>query len=273
MKSAIHVLQEQIDNFYLVRRLSLYDLKSQNKNNYLGMLWEVLNPMTQILIYWFVFGTLRKRAPIYFDGLEVTFITWLMVGFLVWIFFYQSTIESSKSIYTRLRMLSKMNFPMSLIPNITIFSKLYVHLFMLLVATIIFQFSGHLITIYYFQIFYFIFGTYCLLFSIALITSTLSTIIRDVHLFLNSTLRMMLYISGVLWPISMLADWPIILKLMKLNPLMYLIDGYRTAFYGTGWYFLEHWKYSLYFWGVVIVLFIIGSYIHVRFRRNFIDYL
>ena len=52
MNSAIKVIKEQIEHFYLIRRLSLYELKSKNKSNYLGMAWEVINPVIQILIYW-----------------------------------------------------------------------------------------------------------------------------------------------------------------------------------------------------------------------------
>lgn len=273
MRSAWKVLKEQIDNFYLIRRLSIYELKSQNKNNYLGMAWELINPSIQIMIYWFVFGTIRQRAPIEIAGEEVPFFSWLLAGFFMWIFFFQSTIQGSKSIYSRLRMLSKMNFPMSIIPNFVIFSKFYVHLLMLSISIIILQFMGYFVNIYYFQFLYFMFAAFCLFFSLSLITSTLSTIIRDVHMFLNSTLRMMLYLSGVLWPITLLADFPTILKLMKLNPIFYLIEGYRSAVFGSGWYFIEHWQYSLYFWGLVILLFIIGSKLHVKFRRHFIDYL
>src|SRR5699024_2851608 len=42
---------------------------------------------------------------------------------------------------------------------------------------------------------------------------------------------------------------------------------------GSEWYFITHWQYSLYFWGLVIVLFMFGSMLHVKFRRRFIDYL
>lgn len=273
MKAAITVLKEQIEHFYLIRRLSLYELKSHNQNNYLGMAWEIINPSIQILIYWFVFGTIRNRAPIEIGGMEVPFFTWLLAGFFLWIFAYQSIIQGSKSIYTRLRMLSKMNFPMSVIPNYVIFSKFYIHLFMLLISIVIFQFTGYTATVYYWQFLYFMIAAFCLLFSISLITSTLSTMIRDVHMFLNATLRMLLYLSGVLWPITLLEDFPKILQLMKLNPLFYLIEGYRSAFFGVDWYFITHWQYTLYFWGLVIVLFIIGSILHVKFRRHFIDYL
>ena len=272
MKSAIAVLKEQFEHFYLIRRLSLYELKSKNRSNYLGMAWEVINPSIQILIYWFVFGSIRQRADITIaPGVEVPFIHWLLGGFILWIFFYKSTIDGSRSIYSRLLMLSKMNFPMSVIPNFVIFSHFYIHLFMLAITIIIFQVSGYFITIYYLQFIYFIFATFCLLFAISLITSTLSTIIRDVHMFLNATLRMMLYLSPVLWQLTILNE-PLH-TLMKLNPLYYLIEGYRSGLFGLGWYFIEHWQYTLYFWGLVAVLFLIGSTLHMKFRRHFIDYL
>lgn len=273
MKSAVTVFKEQINHFYLIRRLSLYEIKNQNRNNYLGMAWELINPSIQIFIYWFVFGTILQRAPIQVGSIEVPFFMWLLAGFFLWIFCYRSIIQGSKSIYSRLRMLSKMNFPMSVIPNFVIFSNLYIHLVLLAISIIIFQFFGYYISIYYLQFIYFIFAAFSLLFSISLITSTLSTIARDFHMFLNATLRMLLYLSGVLWPITLLSDMPIIMKIMMLNPLFYLIEGYRAAFFGTEWFFITHWEYTLYFWGLVIVLFIIGSVFHVKFRRHFIDYL
>src|SRR5699024_6045091 len=273
MKSMWKVLQEQIAHFYLVRRLSIYDVKSKNQNNYLGIVWEVLTPVISILIYWFVFGTLRSRAPIEMGGIEVPFFYWLFIGFVVWTFFYQASIEASKSIYTRLKMLSKMNFPSSVISNIPISSKFYTHIIMLVLAFIVFQFAGYYVSIYMIQILYFIFASYVLIYAFALITSTLSTLIRDVHLLLNSLLRMLLYLSGVLWPLTMLSDFPTLMVLMKLNPLVYLIEGYRAAFFGTEWYLVTAWEYSLYFWGLMLVMLLIGSVLHVKFRRNFIDYL
>lgn len=251
----------------------MYDIKSKNQNNYLGIVWEVLTPMISIMIYWFVFGTLRQREPIDMGNMEVPFFFWLFIGFIVWTFFYQGSIEASKSIYTRLKMLSKMNFPLSLIPNIPIFSKFYTHILLLVISFIVFQFAGYYFSVYFLQIPYFIIGTYALVLAFALITSTLSTLIRDVHMLLNSLLRMLLYLSGVLWPLTILADFPVIQILMQLNPLVYLIEGYRAAYFGTEWYFIAEWEYTLYFWFIILLMFLIGSVLHVKFRRNFIDYL
>lgn len=275
MRAAITVLKEQIDNFYLIGRLSAYELKSKNKNNYLGVAWEILNPTIQILIYWFVFGTIVNRADVTLTtGADVPFIAWLMGGFILWNFFYQSTIQGSKSIYTRLAMLSKMNFPMSVIPNFVIFAQFYVHMAMLLIVIIILQFFGYYINIYYLQLIYFLFCTFCLTFSISLITSTLSTIIRDVHMLLNASLRMFLYMTPILWPIERFLDtYPTLVMILKLNPLYYLIEGYRSALFGIDWYFITNWQYTLYFWALTFALFLFGSKLHMKFRRHFIDYL
>lgn len=273
MKAALTVIKEQINHFYLIRRLSLYEIKSKNRNNYLGMGWELINPAIQLMIYWFVFGTIRDRAPIEVNGVDIPFFTWLLAGFFLWTFSYQSIIKGSNSIYTRLRMLSKMNFPISVIPNFIIFSNFYIHVVLVAISIVIFQIMGYPINVFYLQLIYFIVATFSLLYAVALITSTLSTMIRDFHMFLNSVLRMLLYVSGVLWPITLLEKFPLLMKIMMLNPLLYLIEGYRAAFFGTEWYFITHWQYTVYFWILVIVLFFIGSTLHVKFRRHFIDYL
>jgi teichoic acid transport system permease protein len=273
MKSLISVLQEQIKYFYLIRRLSLYELKSSNKSNYLGTAWEVLNPLIQILIFWFVFGYgIRQRAGIEVaEGMVVPFLQWMVPGFILWFFFFQSTIQASKSIYSRLRMLSRMSFPMSVIPNIAIFSQFYIHAALFIITVIILNLSGYYVNIYYLQIVYFIFATFMFTYALALIMSTLATIVRDVQMFLQATLRMVLYLSPILWTITTLPE-PV-QTIMKINPLFYLIEGYRSGLLGLGWYFIDQWQYTLYFWSLTFILFLIGASIHMKFRRHFIDFL
>lgn len=271
MKSAITVLKEQVKHFYLIRRLSKYETKSKNNNNFLGSFWEILNPLIQLLIYWFVFQSIRQQSNIeIINGEEVPFVFWLISGFVVWIFFYKSTIEGSSSIYSRIQVLSKMNFPMSIVPSFVIFSNLYVHLIILTIAIVLLNIGGIFITIYYLQLLIVIPMTVFFIFGVSLITSTLSTIIRDVHQLLNAVLRMGLYLSPVLWEIGKLAE-PIS-TIVKLNPLFYLIEGYRASLFGTEWYFITHWQYTLYFLVISIGLFLIGAAIHMKFRRHFIDF-
>ncbi|HHU19104.1 MAG TPA: ABC transporter permease [Bacilli bacterium] len=274
MKSAFIVLKEQIQYFYLIRRLSIYELKSKNNDNYLGMAWELINPLFQIAIYWFVFGYgIRQRANIKLTGtLEVPFFYWMLAGMVIWLFFYRSIIEGSKAIYTRIRMLSKMNFPMSIIPNYIVLGRYYVHIGLLIITILIFNFNGYYINIYYFQLLYYAFALFAFTFSLALVMSTLSTIIRDIQMFLQSILRMGLYISPILWNVGTIEN-RLINIIIKLNPLYYLIEGYRHTLFGLGWHVTIYWKQTIAFWAITILLFSFGSYLHVKFRRHFIDYV
>ncbi|WP_121613874.1 ABC transporter permease [Mesobacillus foraminis] len=268
MKSAITVLKEQIQSFYLVRRLSLFELKSKNKNNYLGMLWEILNPGIQLAIYWYVFGYLIRGDDRAVDNYP--FFPWLLAGMIMWFFVSPAITEGSKSIYTRIKVISKMSFPLSVVPTYVIFSRLYPHLILVGISVILLQFMGFPVSIYYLQLPYFIFATVALLVSLALLTSTLSTIIRDVQMIVVSSIRMLLYLTPILWA----RDLPGFLSvIMKLNPLYYLVEGYRASLIYNEWYIITDWQFTLYFWAFVSFIFIIGSSVHVKFRRHFVDYL
>ena len=70
----------------------------------------------------------------------------------------------------------------------------------------------------------------------------------------------------------MRAKHPQIVQMMKLNPLYYIIEGYRATLLGDSWYLIENWQYSLYFWAILLVFFMIGSYLHVKFRDRFVDF-
>lgn len=267
MSSIATVIKEQIQHFYLIRRLSLYELKSTNKSNYLGMLWELLNPAIQIAVFWFVFGFgIREKGDV--EG--TPFFIWMIIGLIVWFFVNPAITHGSKSIYTRIKMVSKMNFPLSVIPSYVIMSKWYPHLILMGILIILLQFFGYPVSVYYIQLPYFMAATIIFLFALALITSTLASIARDVQMFVQSIMRILLYLSPILWwPKENLPDWAF--TLMQANPFFYLIEGHRAALLGTGWYIWS--SYSLYFWGITLVMLWIGTALHVKFRKHFIDFL
>lgn len=277
MRSVTTVIKEQINSFYLARRLSVYELKSANRNNYLGILWEIINPMIQISIYWFVFGygilkSSGARQGVELYGHPIDYFPWMLSGIVVWFFVNQSITQGSKSIYSRIRMISKMSFPMSVIPTYVIFAKLYQHLMLLAVVLVIFQFLGYPINIHYLQLPYFIIATVIFLITLSLITSTLTTIVRDIQMLITSVVRILIYLSPILWPPYNI-DNKIVITIMKLNPIYYLVEGYRASILGLTWYPIEHWEYSLYFWGIILVLLFFGSILHVKFRDRFVDFL
>ncbi len=271
MNSLIAILKEQAKSLYLIRRLSIFQLRSKNNNNYLGMAWEVINPMIQLGIYWFVFGIgIRGGAGI--DG--VPFIYWLSTGLFVWFFFNTATIDGAKSIYSRLNLISKMKFPISVIPSFVILSAFYQHIILGAVLTVIFLISGQGIPIQFIQLPYYMFALIALVFSLSLIFSTLTTLVRDVQSALRSVIRMFLYLTPILWSTDRLPEelQKYVETVIMINPLYYIVEGYRSSFLGGEWFYHDI-GYTLYFWLLVFTMLIIGSVIHMKYKKFFVDYI
>src|SRR5829696_3886036 len=72
----------------LLWNLTLRELRTKYRRSFLGWAWSMLNPLSQILIYGFVFGTLFDSTPPIGDpsGLD-NFALWLLCGLLPWNFF------------------------------------------------------------------------------------------------------------------------------------------------------------------------------------------
>lgn len=269
MKAMWTVIREQVQSVYLTMRLASFEVKSQNNNQYLGMLWEVITPLIQIAIYWFVFGFgIRGGHPV--NG--VPFFQWMLSGIVVWFFIHKGISQGSKSVYKRVKIIAKMNFPMSVIPSFVVMSNFYSHLWIVAIVFLVLQLTGFPVSFHMIQLPYFMFATIVLLIALTILTSTITTIVRDVQQFIQASMRMLLYLSPILWPPQSIGiNW--IETVMKINPFYYIIEGYRSALLGTVWYPIAHPWYTLYFWAVVIVILAVGSQLHMKFRHRFVDYL
>lgn len=85
MKALLRVLKEQFLSLPLIIRLAAYETKSKYQMNYLGVLWQFLNPLIQMLAYWFVFGIgIRKSSEVVTGVGEVPFIIWMLAGLIPW---------------------------------------------------------------------------------------------------------------------------------------------------------------------------------------------
>jgi teichoic acid transport system permease protein len=267
MKAVFEILKEQIFNYHLIFRLAKYDIKSKYQTHYLGGAWQFLNPALQILIYWFVFGIgIRQGNPI--DG--VPYLIWMLAGLIPWFFISPSIIQGSNSVYTKVSMVAKMKFPVSVLPSITIISNAFNFAFMIVILLLIIFLYGINPGIYLLQLPYYFLCLMFFLYAVTLLFSTISTVFRDFQLILQSLMRMMLYLLPILWDMEKLPE--IFVKILKLNPLYYLIDGLRNTFLAKEWFF-DDWIYMRYFWITTLLLIYIGSLLHIRFRKQFVDYL
>ena len=261
-------LKEQLSSIQLTFRLATFQLQSDNRNNFLGLAWELLNPAIQIAMYWFVFGLgIRGNDPV--DG--VPFVYWMLSGIIMWFFVNAAIFEGTKSIYQRYNTVAKMNFPLTIVPSYTIMSKFYVHIGMLVALILILNFSGYTVSIYYIQLVYFVLVTYLLSLALALLTSTLAVIVRDVAMLVQASMRVLFFVSPILWLPDLLPA--AVQKIIMLNPFYYIANGYRASILYNEWYIVTEWQLTLYNLGLILVLFFLGSYMHFKFRDRFSDFI
>lgn len=273
LKSVKKVLKEQLEYRELVLSMATFENKGVYQVHYLGTLWQFLNPAIQISIYWFVFGTIRGGAPV--DG--TPFFLWLVIGLIPWFYISPTIIQASNSVYQRVGLVSKMNFPVSVLPTIRIVANSFQFIIMLVFLIILALIYGVRPSLYNLQIIYYLICLFVFLFAFSLLSSTIATLVRDYQTALQSLMRMLLYISPILWNTDLVSKkfttiGPLIENILRLNPLYYIIEGFRDAILSRGWFF-EDITYTLYFWSLTIALLYFGAKIHIRFRKNFVDYL
>lgn len=264
------VFKEHIKNFYLIQRLAQFQIKISNHNNYLGIAWEVLNPALQIMVYWLVFGLgIRSNQPIH----GVPFVFWLLVGISMWFFINQGVLEGTKSISQKFNHVAKMNFPLSIIPTYIVTSKFYGHLGLLAIIIVVCMCNGIIPSIHIVQLFVYVPFAFLLTSSVALLTSTLGILIRDTQMMMQAIMRILFYMSPILWVPKDHGVSGIIHKFMMFNPVYFIAESYRATILFHQWYFIDHWKLMLYNVCIIVIFFTLGSILHKRYRDHFADFL
>lgn len=266
MKSSFFIFKEHLSNIYLIKRLAEFQMKITNKNNYLGVVWEVLNPAIQIMMYWFIFG-LGFRNNRVIEG--TPFIFWLIVGISMWFFINQGILEGTKAITSKYNQVAKMNFPLSILPSHLVVSKFYSHLILLFIVIVICWVGGFKPSLYMLQLLIYIPYTLLLTMAIALLTSTFGAIIRDTQMIIQASMRILFFISSILY----LPTNTLVLNVIKFNPIYFIAEGYRSAILYHKWFFIGHWELALYNLLFLAIVFVLGSIFHVKYRDHFADYI
>lgn len=265
IKSLKTVFHEVFVNRYRLMRLAMYEMKVQNSGTVFGMLWNFINPALQIFVYWFVFSIgLNSSDP---RG-GYPYIIWMMVGIIPWFFVGNTLTSSMASIIQYSGVLKRVYLPLSIVPVKSVLAAFFAHLGAMAVVVVIFLLSGYSLTWGAFQIFYYMLCALVFLFGYALLTSAINVLFRDLQKIMASVIRLLFYITPVVWVQDQLSEK--IRWVLKLNPLAYIITGYRNSIlYCQS--LAANWKQGVYFWVFTLILLVIGCCVHMKFRKQFLD--
>lgn len=267
LKMFLGFLSELFSKRQIIIELTKRDFKQKYLGSYLGMLWAFVHPTIYIVILWFVFQVGFKSAPM--DNFP--FILWMMTGIIPWFFFSECLATATNAVLDNSFLVKKVVFSMGMLPLVKIFSSLVIHLFFIAVIFLMFAAYGHLPSIYNLQVFYYLFATIVFLLGLSWLTSSMVIFLRDVGQIVNMVLQFLFWLTPLFWSAKILP--PKLHTLLKLNPVYYLVDGYREAFIYKTWFWEKHYMWSLYFWAVTGFIFILGAVVFRRLRPHFADVL
>jgi teichoic acid transport system permease protein len=243
--------------------LAMGNFKARNASTALGLFWWVLNPMLLSLVYWFVFGFI-------FPGDRD--IVYLMSGMFVFHFTSQALTGGANAILQNSRLLTNLRFPRIILPLSTLIEALmgfFVSIAVLLVVQL--PLRRYFPTVSLSLLFVAIPLHFMFNLGLSSIAARLAVPFRDINNFIPYVNRVWLYLSPIIWPLSMLesdaakdfAGWA------ELNPMFSLISVYRAALIGDP--FDPEMLLRVAIWAVVLAT--VGVGLFVRYEGRIARYL
>lgn len=271
LKAVLELPVELYRNKGLILKLSKNDFKTRYAGSYLGIIWAFIQPIVTILVYWFVFEKgLKADSVLDKEGIQVTFVLWLSAGLIPWFFFSEALNNATNALMEYSYLVKKVVFKISILPIIKIISALFVHLFFIVFLLILSSCYGYYPDQYTLQVVYYSFCMFVFVLALSYTTSAVVIFFRDLSQIINIVLQIGVWITPIMWQVSIIPD--AMQKFFKLNPMYYIVDGYRQALFYKE-YFWEHPWMTLYYWGLTVVVFLFGTIIFKRLKPHFADVL
>lgn len=255
----------------LLRILVRRDLEARYKGSVLGNLWPLLNQLSQLIIYTYVFSIVLK-VKLSFPGLPpngFTFGLWLFAGLLPWIASSSGFLLAAGTVVGQPNLVKKVVFPLALLPLIPVCSAFIESSLGLMVLIVLIGITTQTIhsTLWLLPLVWL--PQLLLTAGLGYLFAGLTVFLRDVPQTLNVLTNLWFYATPVIYPASMIPEgWRV--WVFWLNPMTAIVEVYRDiVLIGS----VTHWGE----WGVAsvvsLVVFNCGLAVYQRLRPAFADVL
>lgn len=248
----------------LVRR----DLLAVYKQTILGPAWQVVQPLLTSIVFAVVFGLMARLS---LPGIPA--LLFYMSALVPWALFNGVVTRISQTLVWNAALMTKVYFPRLVPPVATTLSTS-------------FNFLVQLVSLFLFAVFYSATGRFdwgigagaamlpvlvllllAIAFGLGLIVASLSVRYRDLSFLIGFALQLLMYSSPVIFPLSRVEEGSILRRMLEVNPLTPIIEGFRAAFFGLP----MDWGTLWYSAGVGAALLVLGLIMFQRVQRSFAD--
>lgn len=254
---------------HLIWKLAKNDFKKRYAGSYLGTVWAMVQPVVTVVMYWLVFDVIMGEAGRAMrGGGDIPFVLFLTAGLVPWFYFNEAWTNGTMAMIEYNYLVKKVVFKISILPIIKVIGATFVHAFFVCILLVIAAFYGYMPSLYTLQIFYYSLCTFVLVLALCYTTCALEVFMRDIAQIISIILQVGMWATPIMWDFGAISEgWA---KLLKLNPMVYIVNGYRSAIYEHSWFFEDFFS-TMYFWIITVVLFGIGALVFKKLKVHFAD--
>ena len=244
------------------------DIVVQYKQTILGPLWYIIQPVLTVIMNMVVFGSIAKMST---DGVPQPL--FYMAGNVCWLYFANCLNQTSNTFVANQNMFGKVYFPRLAIPIATVLSNLFrfgIQLALFIVLWIWFVARGahvsvNVSTLVLLPVFIVMLAGLGLGFGI--LVSSMTTKYRDLRILFTFIVQLWMYATPIVYPISMVSEGTL-RTLMLANPMTSIIEAFKYATLGQGYFSWGALGYSFLFMTILLILSVV---IFNKVQRSFMD--
>ena len=239
----------------------------QYKQTILGPLWYLIQPILTVIMNMVVFGGIANMST---DGVPQAL--FYLAGNVCWFYFSDCLNQTSSTFVANQGMFGKVYFPRMVVPISTVLSNLLrfgiqVGLFVafwfyyfatgsdislnwaiLLVPVLVFMLAG-------------------LGLGFGILISSFTTKYRDLTILFTFVVQLWMYATPIVYPISMVTNEKL-RTIIMLNPMTSIIEAFKYATLGQGYFSWSALGYSFAFMTILLVW---GIVVFNKVQRSFMD--
>lgn len=239
----------------------------QYKQTILGPLWYLIQPVLTVIMNMIVFGGIAKMST---DGIPQPL--FYMAGNVCWFYFADCLNQTSSTFTTNQQMFGKVYFPRLVVPIATVLSNLLrfgIQLALFVVMWIWFFAKGIDITLSWTLVLIplLVIMLAGLGLGFGILISSMTTKYRDLTILFTFVVQLWMYGTPIVYPLSMVTD-PTLRASILANPLTAVIEAFKYATLGQGYFSWGALGYSFAFMAVLLIL---GVVVFNKVQRSFMD--
>lgn len=240
--------------------LTWRDIKLRYKQTVFGVLWALIQPLTTMILFSFVFGRLAGV-----DTADVPYPLFAYAGLLEWTFFAAALAAASGSVVGSSSLVTRVYFPRILIPTAAIGVCVVDLMVSLPLLAVMMAYYGVGLTWHAVVALAFFSGLVVLALAVGVLLSALNVRYRDVRYVIPFVLQIWMFASPIIYPLRAVPErWRWV---FELNPVAWMVEGSRAALFEQ----TILWPELLASLTTGAILLLGASFLFRRMERDFAD--